>query len=332
LAASPVRPQYWYSSFLAAKTLWLQYGHLKSVRSRSAIDQSGEPLPWYTYPAIEFLQQLDFSQCTAFEYGAGNSTLFWAHRVARLVSVEDEEQWAETVRQRLPSNATLLYESDLRRYVDTIRQFSEGFDIIIVDGPARGGTRLKCARAGMEHLKPGGMIILDNSDWLPQSARALRESGLLQVDMSGFIPIGSHTQTTSFFFHRAIQLRPRGNRQPHPSMGAVLMNWEPTSRPSSGGSLEWGGERVSGVIRQERLEKETPDGVRVFEVAVCHRDSSEFRVLIYDCLAQRILLGAYGIPPTQEAIEAEILRLRSLSWEEFCAFARGHHLRRYVLA
>jgi len=261
----------------------------------------------------QFLQQLDFSQCTVFEYGAGNSTLFWAHRVARLVSVEDEEQWAETVRHRLPSNATLLYESDLRRYVDTIRQFPEGFDIIIVDGPARGGTRLKCARAGTEHLKPGGMIILDNSDWLPQSARALRESGLLQVDMSGFIPIGSHTQTTSFFFHRAVQLLPRGDRQPHPSMGAVLMNWEPTSRPSSGGSLEWGGERVSGV-------------------AFCRMDSRDFRVLIYDCLAQRILLGAYGIPPTQEAIEAEILRLRSLSWEEFCAFARGHHLRRYVLA
>ena len=74
--------------------------------------------------------------------------------------------------------------------------------MIVVDGAARGNTRLKCCRAALTRLRPAGMIILDNSGWLPESSRVLREAGLLQVDMTGLVPIGKHTQTTSFFFHR----------------------------------------------------------------------------------------------------------------------------------
>src|SRR5688572_10403591 len=51
---------------------------------------SGQPIPWYTYPAIEFIRQLDFSQSTVFEYGSGNSTMFWAASAARVISVEED--------------------------------------------------------------------------------------------------------------------------------------------------------------------------------------------------------------------------------------------------
>jgi hypothetical protein len=69
LAASPLRPQFWRSSFEAARILWFQYGHLQSVRVRESIDGSGEAVPWYTYPAIEFLKQFDFTEKSVFEYG-----------------------------------------------------------------------------------------------------------------------------------------------------------------------------------------------------------------------------------------------------------------------
>jgi Methyltransferase domain len=211
-ARSPLRPQYWKASYAAARTLWSAYGHLKSVRSGSAVDAAGQPVPWYTYPAIEFLKQFDFAETIVFEYGSGNSTRFWGNRAARVISVEDDEQWYESLVSGLPSNCALIFEPDLHKYVDVIRQFAEGFDIVVVDGPARGLTRLKCARAAVDHLRPGGMIILDNSDWLPESARYLRESGLLQVDMSGFIPIGGHTQTTSFNLDRRLCRRSRSVR------------------------------------------------------------------------------------------------------------------------
>src|SRR5216117_3805614 len=78
--------------------------------------RSGQSAPWYTYPAIEFLRQLDFSDRTVFEYGSGMSTMFWAKKAKHVVSVEDDEQWCETLRNLLPSNAELIYEPDLSKF------------------------------------------------------------------------------------------------------------------------------------------------------------------------------------------------------------------------
>lgn len=193
-------------SLRAAVVLWRDYAHLKSVAMASAVDAEGQPLPWYTYPAIEFVGQLDFSDKTVFEFGAGNSTLFWAGVAQRVVSVEDDENWFESVRMRVPPNAEVILESDLSEFPRVLARLGQRFDVIVVDGPARGGTRLKCSMAAVEALNPGGVIILDNSDWLPESAKWLRESGLLQVDMTGFAPICAHVQTTSFFFDRLAAL------------------------------------------------------------------------------------------------------------------------------
>jgi hypothetical protein len=225
-ARSPLRPMHWRRSLKAAKRLWFDYGHLRSVCTESAVDRDGHPLPWYTYPAIEFLAQLDFSRCRVFEYGTGNSTLFWAQRAREVVSVEHDRQWYEYVRARVPANATVIYEPDLQEYAAAIGRVAGGFDVIVVDGPARRLTRARGAAAALTRLNPGGLIILDNSDWLPRSASLLRDTDLLQVDFSGFVPIGSSTQTTSLYFHREFRLRPVGERQPRLSIGAAAKDWE----------------------------------------------------------------------------------------------------------
>ena len=60
----------------ATKIFLVNYGFFKSVLRRASIDRRGLPIPWYTYPAIDFLVQIDFSDKTVFEYGCGNSTLW----------------------------------------------------------------------------------------------------------------------------------------------------------------------------------------------------------------------------------------------------------------
>src|SRR5579872_1232732 len=189
---SPFRRPWWLSthwlpSLRAARVLWRDYAHVQSVKSQRAVDAAGNPLPWYTYPAIEFVRQLDFSDRTVFEYGSGMSTLFWAGKAKSVVSVEDDEHWCATLKSMLPPNAELIHEPDLSRFPDTITARGP-FDVIVVDGPARGRTRLKCCHAAVPRLREGGLIILDNSDWLPESAKTLRGYGLLEVDMTGFAP------------------------------------------------------------------------------------------------------------------------------------------------
>src|SRR5690606_2632205 len=48
-----------------------------------------------------------------------------------------------------------------QRYVESVHDYPPGsFDVIVVDGRARNA----CLRAARKHVKPGGLIVLDNSD------------------------------------------------------------------------------------------------------------------------------------------------------------------------
>jgi hypothetical protein len=226
LKSSPFMPMHLMKAWRLFKILNFEYAYLRSVAIEKPLDTGGAPSPWYTYPALEYLAQLDFSGKTVFEYGCGHSTLFWARRAARVVSVEHNREWYELVKPKLPDTCKLLYEPESDGYAAAIEKFSEGFDVIVVDGLVTGRTRLKCARAAVPHLREGGMIILDNSDWLPESSRHLRQSGLIEVDMTGFAPINDYTCTTSFYLHRAFAFAPLRDRQPVPGIGARPYNWE----------------------------------------------------------------------------------------------------------
>ena len=325
----PIWPRFWVASYTAARNLWRVYGHARSVRIGRAVDRAGQPLPWFTYPAIEYLQQLDLSHARVFEYGSGQSTLFWAREAAEVVSVEDNETWYADIRHQLPPHCTYVFEPDLHRYVETIRRFGL-FDVIIVDGPARGRTRLRCAREAVAHLRPGGLVVLDNADWLPESAAVLRDADLLQVDMSGFFPVGGHTQTTSLFFHRECRFVAKGNRQPHPSAAAERKVWEADDRqPPHGAWVYWDGQRIDDLIGRVSVERVTPHGTRQFEIAMReHRlDRTAF---IYDVGRDRILAGPYVVNAALRP-EDEAERLRAMSWEAFCLFIRREPTRRSVL-
>jgi Methyltransferase domain len=223
---SPLMPVHWGKVWRVFKILNFQYGFLRSVAAEKPLDASGAPYPWYTYPAVEYLKQLDFRDKTVFEYGCGHSTLFWAARANQVTSVEHSAEWCERVKAQVPANATVVYEPESDAYAAAIDRFDEQFDVIVVDGLVTGRTRLKCVRAALPRLREGGMIILDNADWLPESARYLREAGLIEVDMTGFAPGNDYACTTTFFLHRAFAFTPLHDRQPMPGTGAHEYNWE----------------------------------------------------------------------------------------------------------
>jgi hypothetical protein len=193
------------------------YGHWRSVQTREVINADGEPIPWYTYPAIEYLSQLDFKDKTVFEWGAGNSSLYWAKAAKAVTSVEDDPYWYHQLEKDKEENLTLTLIEAKEQYIEAIDSVNQKYDVIAIDG----SYRYECALIAPRYLKKGGLIILDNADWLPKSAEALRSTGLLQVDMSGFAPIARYTYTTSLFFHRDFRITAKDGQQPHPSIGAI---------------------------------------------------------------------------------------------------------------
>ncbi len=199
------------------KILEIEYGHFLSCRRHSCIDKNGDPIPWYTYPAIEYIKQLDFSDKVVFEYGCGNSTLYWSSVAQHVVSVEDDPAWYERMANVINQNTEIHLATTKVAYVSEILQH-DLFDVIVVDG----SHRYSCAQLAVTRLKPGGMIILDNSDRFVTGAHVLHQSDLIQVDMAGFAPINTYTSTTSFFFHREFNFPSKGPDQPQHSIGGII--------------------------------------------------------------------------------------------------------------
>lgn len=197
------------------------YGWLNSVQKTECINKDGHPIPWFSYPAIDFLSQLDISGKDVFEWGCGFSTLYWGARARSVFSVESNLKWIGKIEPRLPANCKIIHTTlDIEDYAGKISQFQQ-FDIIIIDGYTH--TRTTCCEKALQHLKPGGIIILDNSDRCLKSAAILRNAGLIQSDFTGFAPLGAHAQTTTVFFSRDYNFQPLLGYQPHKSVAQPHM-------------------------------------------------------------------------------------------------------------
>ena len=201
------------------KNYWIlstEFAQFKTM-SRGCIDKDNEFIPWYTYPAIEYIKQLDFTEKSIFEFGSGNSTIFWAKRCKKAVSIEDNKEWYDKMTPELPANVEYKLVPDKANYVNSINQFSDNFDIIIIDG----NHRYECTVEALKKLNDDGIVILDNSDWHEKSAKLLRDADLIEVDMAGFGPINGYTWTTSFFLSRSVKLKPAKSRQPLNGIGGI---------------------------------------------------------------------------------------------------------------
>lgn len=198
-------------------------GQLRSLILAKPVNRKGEPIPWFSYSAINFLDQLELAGLRVFEYGTGNSTLFWSRKGCVIKAVEANEGWADYVTKNAGSVAEIRFQADLDLYAKSILSHDGYFDIIVVDGAVRD----KCADHAIHRLNPDGFLILDNSEVYPGVAKKLRDSGLLQVDFIGPAPLVHTWQATSFFFQRNHQFF--GHTAPMwiPGMTVFPKNWKP---------------------------------------------------------------------------------------------------------
>lgn len=199
------------------RILSIKYGQLNSILKGSSIDKKGNKLPWYTYPCIEYLLGVDFSNKKVFEYGSGNSSSFWALNAKSIISVENDENWFKTVSQNTYENQKIILSSDKKNYVESLNEF---FDVIIIDGK----FRKECVSQALKYISKDGLIILDNSDRKLERnlANEVRKNfDCIQCDFHGFGPINNYTWTTSLFFSRKFKIEPKNVNQPNKSIGAL---------------------------------------------------------------------------------------------------------------
>jgi hypothetical protein len=184
-------------------TLAFDYNQLGSMKKKKCLDKNNNPIPWYTYPAIEYLQNLDFAKKKVFEYGSGNSSLWWKERCRKIISIESDKKWYKQIQNSLLTNSNFDYrlEIDKKKYI--LQTEILGSDIVIIDGLWRSEcANFVIAQIDSNKIKPN-MLIFDNSDWYPRTTSKLnkRLKHWVQVDFSGFGPLNDYTWTTSIFIN-----------------------------------------------------------------------------------------------------------------------------------
>jgi hypothetical protein len=204
------------------KILSVDYAQYKTILNWECVDRKGDEIGWYTYPAIEYLNNLDFSQKSIFEYGSGNSSIFWAKKSKNVISIEHDEKWFNKVKSNLRENQTLLLKTN-EGYENSISEENKNFDVVVIDGI----RRVECSKVIQGRLNKdsdeGFMIILDNSERYKDTSRYLREEfGLIEVDFHGFGPINGYTWTTSIFLSRNFNFKPNNGIQPHFPISGII--------------------------------------------------------------------------------------------------------------
>jgi hypothetical protein len=186
------------------------YGFRESARLSRPVDGEGKPLPLYTYPAIHYLDSLEWRNADVFEFGAGNSTLWWAQRARSVTSVENNASWYAELSAQLPGSARVILETT-RPLGRAMPQDGAKYHVIVVDC---GDNRYVAAEAAAERLADNGLILLDNAEWYPQTAALLRNAGLIEIDFAGLKPSEFHTSITSLFLKPGFRPVPKGARMP----------------------------------------------------------------------------------------------------------------------
>ena len=162
---------------------WYKHWRGTLEEGRSSLS---DRFPWMVYEAIDWLQSYLGPEMQLFEWGSGGSTLFFASRVRSVITVEHDPAWHSVVAQQLlhydihnvhltlcePERTETLLEAytstderyeglSFQRYVEAIDAYSDDtFDLVVVDGRARPG----CMRHAVAKIRPGGYLLLDNSD------------------------------------------------------------------------------------------------------------------------------------------------------------------------
>ena len=149
-----------------------------------------EGIPWIVPESLEALRAVLKPEWRVFEWGSGGSTIFWSKNCASSVAIEHNPIWIERVtemmaRHECPDNVALRYveghgidhNTAFREYAAAILEYPDAsFDLVSVDGEA--SCRGWCIENAISKIKPGGYLLLDNSDWF---------KGILEWEKQDFV-------------------------------------------------------------------------------------------------------------------------------------------------
>lgn len=186
----------------ALRTHFIAQHDWEASRKSKKAHQFGKVLPWWSYSAINFIDQIVPTSAEVLELGSGYSTLWWLSRGNRVVAIEPSPEWATKVAQEanFASERLRMLNHDPSTALTLPEISNTKFDIIVID---HSGDRSTATEDFFPFLADQGILIFDNSD-RPEYASGLQflsNKGYSRLDFFGLGPINAFASQTSIFFH-----------------------------------------------------------------------------------------------------------------------------------
>lgn len=133
--------------------------------------------PWLTKDAVKVLSSLIKDTDLVLEFGSGRSTIWFAKRVTKIISVESNADWYQAIRRMLKPyewKTEYVYIKETSGWLDEYRKFIDSLpagsiDLCLVDG----GPRALCALRSLPLIKSGGYLVIDNVNWfIPSDSKS----------------------------------------------------------------------------------------------------------------------------------------------------------------
>ena len=210
---------------------------LESKRFNRSV-KDGEPVPWITYPALSYLEKIDFSKLSCVEFGSGASTFWFASRCKDFATFEFDQAYCRLLSETPTMESVNLVESsgllnyfnsadhDLDKYqlfidmdLDNLKismnslnggsKFT-GQDLIIKirEEIAKadcvfidGGPRNFLIALAAEQIRSEALLVIDNSDsdYVQLGLAALKSMGFREIPFVGYGPLNPYQWQTSIF-------------------------------------------------------------------------------------------------------------------------------------
>lgn len=191
------------TAFLTPVFFSIRSGHFRSSWAERSVTSAGQPLPWYSYPCIEFLKARSFHDCNILEFGGGQSTLWWAERAAKVVTLEGNESWYETLRSTAPENVSVFLVSldSPASCVESVQRIlaendCRNFDVVVIDGL----YRAEMIDIALQVISEHGAIIGDTTE-NEDLFEGFRNKGMLRADFYGYVPGNIQRSCMSIYFN-----------------------------------------------------------------------------------------------------------------------------------
>jgi len=159
--------------------------------------------PWLCKSAIKLISQLISEKQTTriLEIGGGRSSKYFSERVSSLLTIEEDEKWAEKI-LNLGLNKKCNFEiqvTNVEQWLKTREAANMNFDIVLIDG-ASDAVR-KMVIETLPKLNESAVYILDNSDrkifenlqFMVKPNKIVKKHGLLRHPFQA-------SETTFFWF------------------------------------------------------------------------------------------------------------------------------------